>query len=245
MTRHSLSLLFFFAILGPPLFADYQHENLIVAPDGRTGSLHLYRFDSKEVQLKVIEREGARNLAQAMKTHRCLAGCNGGFFGPSYAPLGQVIASSKASGKQNLASSLTSGVIFQNGDTLAIERAKSFYPKKLAPQQLIQTGPFLIEAGKPVGGLSNRKFARRTIIATDGKSQWFIAYTPPTTLAQLAQSLAESEKKYGFKILTALNLDGGSSSALWIGKGREENPFYLKEIKPVANYLGLIAKEKS
>lgn len=243
MIRHSLFLLFFFAIL-QPLYPDYQQEDLIISPEGRTGSLHLYRFDSQEVRLKVIEREKGRNLAQTMTKNHCLAGCNGGFFDPNYNPLGQVIANSKVSGQQNFASSLTSGVIFQNGDTLAIERAKTFYPKKLAPQQLIQTGPFLVEAGKPVSGLSNRKFARRTIIATDGKSQWFIAYTPPTTLAQLAQSLAESEKKYGFKILTALNLDGGSSSALWIGKGRGENPFYLREIKPVANYLGLVSWDK-
>lgn len=237
-----ISLLF--AVLAP-LGAEYQQAKLVITPDGRTGSLHLYRFDSREARLQVITREGGiRNLAQAMTTQQCLAGCNGGFFDPADKPLGQVIASGKVTGNRNLASSLTSGVIYQDGDTLAIERAKTYYQRQLAPENLLQTGPFLIEKGAIVAGLSDRKFARRTLIATDGKSRWFIAYTPPITLAQLAKSLAEAGEAYGFPVETALNLDGGSSSALWVARGGEKNPFYLREVKPVANYLGICAKKK-
>ena len=156
--------------------------------------------------------------------------------------MGEVIADGEKSGRRNLASSLTSGVIYQQGDTLAIERSKTFYQKKLKPSQLLQTGPFLVENGQIVKGLSDRKSSRRTLIATDGKGKWIIAYTPPTTLAQLATSLQQSEERYGFKIETALNLDGGSSSSFWLDKGKESKPLYLREFKSVANYLGLVAK---
>ncbi|WP_411847018.1 phosphodiester glycosidase family protein [Roseibacillus persicicus] len=239
MIRLVPSLLFLSVL---PLFPQYQRAELQVSADGRAGAMHFYRFDAKSVALKVIPRGTHRNLGAAMSANKCIAGCNGGFFDPRYQPLGEVIASGQKSGKRNLASSLTSGVLYQKGGVLAIERSKSFYQKNIAAPELIQTGPFLIESGKVVSGLSNRKFARRTLIATDGKGQWFIAYTPPTTLAQLAQSLHAAGHQYGFKIQTALNFDGGSSSALWVGKGEGKNPFYLHEIKPVANYIGLVAK---
>ena len=224
------------------LRADYQRVDLVVSAEGRTGTMHLYRFSSSKVALKIIPRGQHRNLGAAMKANQCLAGCNGGFFDPQYQPLGEVIASGEKSGRRNLASSLTSGVLYQKGDALAIERAKTFYQKKLTPNELLQTGPFLTENGKAIKGLSSRRIARRTLIATDGKGEWFIAYTPATTLAQLATSLAESGDRYGFKIKTALNLDGGSSSGLWVEQGKENKPLYLREFKPVANYIGLVAQ---
>ena len=235
-------LLTFFWLSLLSLQADYQRADLVVSAEGRTGTLHLYRFSSKKVALKIIPRGDHRNLGSAMKANQCLAGCNGGFFDPDYKPLGEVIASGEKSGRRNLASSLTSGVLYQQGDTLAIERAKTFYKKKLTPSELLQTGPFLVENGQAVKGLSTRRTARRTFIATDGQGQWLIAFAPSTTLAQLAASLSEAGDRYGFEIKTALNLDGGSSSSLWIDKGKENNPFYLREFKPVANYLGLVAK---
>ena len=231
---------FFLSLLH--LHADYQRLDLEASAEGRAGTMHLYRFSSKEVALKVITRGDHRNLASAMEANQCLAGCNGGFFDPQDQPLGEVIASGEKTGTRNLASSLTSGVLYQEGATLAIERAKTFYPKKRKPTELLQTGPFLIENGKTVKGLSNRKSARRTFIATDGKGEWFIAYTPSTTLAQLATSLSESGDRYGFVIKTALNFDGGSSSAFWLDRGEENKPLYLREFKSVANYIGLVKR---
>ena len=219
-----------------------QKDDLVVSAKGRTATMNYYRFSSSKVSLKVIPKGKFSNLSKAMQGHQCLAGCNGGFFDPEYKPLGQVIADGKKSGTRNLASSLTSGVIYQTNKTLAIERAKTFYAKSLTPDQLLQIGPFLVENGKAVSGLSGRKVARRTFIATDGKGEWLIAVAPPTSLAQLAKSLSEAGNRYGFKIKTALNLDGGSSSALWVSKGAQKSPYYLREFKQVSNYIGLVAK---
>lgn len=223
-------------------FAELRKSELTVTSKGRTGVMYYYRFSSEKVSLRIIPKGDFSNLNAAMKAHQCLAGCNGGFFDPEYRPLGQVIASGEKSGSRNLQSSLTSGVIYQTDATLAIERAKTFYPKKLSPTQLLQTGPFLLENGQAVPGLSNRKLARRTFIATDGQGNWIIARTPATNLAQLAKSLSESGDRYGFKIKTALNLDGGSSSALWVNENKKTAPFYQREFKPVANYLGLVPR---
>lgn len=229
----------FFAL---PTFAQLKRGELIVSPQGRTATTQYYRFSSETVSLKVIPKGKFPDLNSAMKAHNCIAGSNGGFFDPSYQPLGLVISDSRTSGRKNLSSSLTSGVIYQTKNSLTIERAKSFFKKSIVPEQLLQTGPFLIEKGEIIKGLSDRRYARRTFIATNDQGEWILAYTPPTTLAQLAKSLADSKETYGFQIKTALNLDGGSSSALWVKKGEKNNPFYLKERKPVANFIGLIAK---
>lgn len=225
-----------------PALAHYNKLEIEVTPNGRTGALHLFIFQERYNSLKVIERGTYKSLSAAMQAHNCVAGTNGGFFDPEMKPLGQIIASGRSSGRPNLSSSLTSGVIYQLNGTINIERAKSFYQKKLKPSQLIQSGPFLIENKAIVSGLSDRKFARRTVVGTNGKGDWFLAYTPPITLAQLARALPKATQTKGFQIKTALNLDGGSSSALWVGKSDGSKPFYLKEINPVANFLGVVSR---
>lgn len=231
-------------LLASSLLALGHYEKTVIetSSDGRTGTLHLYIFQERYSSLKIIEKGSHQNLAAAMKAHNCIAGCNGGFFQPDMKPLGQFVASGKPFGTPNLSSSLTSGVLYQSGNKLAIERSKSFYAAKKKAPQLLQSGPFLIENSATVSGLSDRKLARRSVIGTNGKGDWFIAYTPPITLAQLARALPKSLSKKDFQITTALNLDGGASSALWIRKGRGDNPFYLKEINPVANYIGIFSK---
>jgi len=39
-------------------------------------------------------------------------------------------------------------------------------------------------------------------------------------------------------IVRALNLDGGSSSGMWVAA--PSKPFYLEEIKEVRNYLAIV-----
>ncbi|MDP0492039.1 MAG: phosphodiester glycosidase family protein [Verrucomicrobiota bacterium JB023] len=225
-----------------PLAGEYRRADLVTSPDGRKGSMHLYAFDKSQYRLKVIERGRFESLAEAMGKHRCVAGCNGGFYHPDGRPLGQVIASGKTSGSVNKRSALASGVVYQTANTLAIERAAAFYSRRVEASQLLQSGPFLIENGEVVGGLSDRRLARRTFIATNGKGQWFIAYTPPITLAQLARSLKGPSPAFGGRIETALNLDGGASSGLWIRTGSGNNPLYFRELNPVANFLGVVPK---
>lgn len=236
-----MNALWFVVFLASALIASAHYEKAVIeiSPNGRTGALHLFVFQERYSNLKVIESGPQKDLASAMKAHKCIAGCNGGFFHPDMKPLGQVIASGKATGKPDLSSSLTSGVFYQIGGKLALERSAAFFKKGQKASQLIQSGPFLIENRATVTGLSDRKFARRTVVATNGKGDWFLAYTPPITLAQLAKSLPKAVSDMGFQIQTALNLDGGASSALWIRKGQDNNPFYLKEIKPVANFIGI------
>lgn len=230
--------------LATSAFAQYTRVEAAISPDGDNGTLHLYVFDQRRTTFKVIDQGGLenqkyRNLNAAMEAMDCVAGCNGGFFGPDGQPLGLVIADGQSSGRKNTASSLTSGVLFIDGTRIKLERSEAYFQRSgTPPRQLLQSGPFLVENGKPVDGLSDRNYARRTFILTDGNNRWAIGYSPATTLQHLAKALAEPKTFPNFNVSAALNLDGGSSSGLWVK--RDHHPFYLKEIKSVRNFLGLV-----
>ena len=53
-------------------------------------------------------------------------------------------------------------------------------------QEALQAGPWLVEKGAPVAGLDDKRSARRTIVANDGKGQWALIATSPVTLADAA-----------------------------------------------------------
>ena len=233
-------------LLSGAAHAGYKQIEVPIGPKGTDGTLHLYLFDSRRYSLKIIDQGGVRSqtyrdLEHAMQAHNCVAGSNGGFFGKDGNPLGLVVADGRRSGKPNRASDLTSGVLFQDGARLRIMRASSYFQNGDNPYQLLQTGPFLVENGKAVEGLSAKRHARRTFILTDGGNQWAIGYAPPTTLAQLAATLAQHKQFTPFKVQTALNLDGGSSSGLWVKRG-DHLPLYLREIRPIRNFVGILRR---
>ena len=50
----------------------------------------------KSCKLRVVDNpDGANNLADAMRRANCLAGVNGGYFDPNFAPLGLRIVDGK------------------------------------------------------------------------------------------------------------------------------------------------------
>ena len=72
-----------------------------------------------------------------------------------------------------------------------------------------------MENGTAVKGLNARKSTYRTFIATDGGKRWCIGVSSSVTLRELAEWLATPGALGNFRVKTALNLDGGSSSAFW------------------------------
>ena len=231
--------------LATPLHAQYGHVTLPLGPSGTSGTLHYFKFSTRTHTLKVIDQGlGAplyRNLDSAMRGNGCVAGCNGGFFHRNGKPLGLVISNGRVQGASNLESSLTSGTIYVENGAIRLVRSAVFAAKRPPlPRHVLQAGPYLVEGGKKVGGLSTKRFSRRSFLATDGKGNWVIAYTPPTTLSQLGSVLAENGALKGFQISHAINLDGGSSSGLWVRQ--DNNPLYFREVAKVRNFIGVAKK---
>ncbi len=198
-------------------------------------------FKQSNYQLTVVDNPLLdKKLAQVMREQHFLAGVNGGYFHPDGKPLGLMISQGKKVHLQETAPRLLSGCIVATGQQLQLLRVQENMPAEAT--EVLQAGPFLIDHQTSVAGLETSRIARRTFVATDGHGLWAIGIISPVTLAQASRSLlATGEQLFPTHLIQrALNLDGGSSSALWVD-GLPE-PFSQSEIGVVRNFLGIKAR---
>jgi Phosphodiester glycosidase len=207
-------------------------------------------FDSREQRLVVVDQAagpGSRfeDASAAAASLGGLAAVNAGFFTPSGAPLGLVAAAGKISGAWNSASSLGSGVWFENpaGVTAITRRKNLSRASAAAMRELIQAGPLLVENGRAIGGLEAEKTSARTVILWDGGTQWWLGRSSPCTLAAISRALATASPA-GWPIKQALNLDGGRSADLWISGKLAGGPLLRRPPwnRPVRNFLVLLPR---
>ena len=181
--------------------------------------------------------DGAYDLASASAKRGALAAVNGGYFHPDKTPLGLVIRQGAQLHPLEKAK-LLSGVISVTPGAISLQRAAAFKASK-AVKEALQAGPFLVEAGKVIPGLNATRAAARTVVFQDAQGRAGFLVCKSTTLAQTGELLANPAIFPEGRIVRALNLDGGSSTALWV---RSEPPHYQREWKSVRNYLAIVAR---
>ncbi len=224
----------------------YAKRTAVRTTDGTEATALLAFFTSKSFQLEVIDQGAGPDPAfgtfsQAFRVNGCVAGVNGGFFHPDYRPLGLMITGGKRLGSLET-SKLLSGVVFCDAKGIHIVRRAQFkdHPGITA---LLQTGPYLVEAGTTVRGLSASDPRRRTFIATDWRGHWVIGATLSSlTLADLGECLGSSGCLTGWKIDRAINLDGGSSTGFYLDRGAGNAPATIIPWKRVRNLLGIVPR---
>lgn len=207
-------------------------------------SIDAVTFDSRSHFLAVADQAGgpgsqwpdSRAAARAIGG---VAAINAGFFTPEGTPLGKVIASGNSSGAINRSSSLGSGFYVQNGGSMGLVRRENFR----GGDQALQSGPFLVENGRSSDGLSKKQSSARSFVAYDGASRWVIARTGACSLSSLAQAI-EGKSLGGVALKTALNLDGGRSSEMWISGDVRNGPHFERPFwnKPVRNFIILSSR---
>lgn len=213
------------------------------AGDGKEVTAHLALFPSRAFRLEVVDLGEGREpsdpgLPEALRAHGCVAGVNGGFFHGDWRPLGLVIAQGR---RRNRLESirLLSGVIYSDPRGITLVRRSQFRDHPDI-QALLQGGPYLVEGGRAVRGLSPRDPDRRTFIATDWRGNWAIGATlSAVSLAELAQLLATPGALVPWKVDRALNLDGGSSTGFFFDRGEDQAPVHLRPWRRVRNLLGI------
>ncbi len=209
-----------------------------VADGAGRATLWVVTFDPKTHGFVVMDNpEDAFDLGSAALRRGVLAAVNGGYFHPDKTPLGLVVRKGETLHPQERAK-LLSGVISSTARGVAIQRAGAF---QLTPavREALQAGPFLVEAGKAIAGLNDSRGAARTVAFQDAKGRAGILICKSVSLAEMAAILATPAIFPEGKIVRALNLDGGSSTGLFV---RGTPPFYVREWKGVRNYLGIVAR---
>jgi uncharacterized protein YigE (DUF2233 family) len=200
--------------------------------------LYHVRFDPQTHTFAVMDNPaGDFSLATAAQRRGAIAAVNGGYFHPDRTPLGLVVRQGTKLHAQERAP-LLSGLVVVTRRGIGLPRASGF---KLTPdvREALQAGPFLIENAKPVAGLNAARTAARTVVVADATGRYGFVVCRSATLAEMAATLADAVHFPGGKITRALNLDGGSSTGLWV---RGTPPFYLREFKDVRNYLAIVAR---
>lgn len=207
--------------------------------------LHLVRFDSRKCKLVVADQANGpssrwEDAKVAGNENHGLAAINAGFFTPQGQPLGLLVSQGIRRGSNN-PSFLGTGIYFlpkKSSHAGIVRRAQLPAILQGKPSDLLQSGPMLVDRSSTVKGLSETDARPRSFIATDGSFYWLIGYAESCTLAELGKALSNA-KLAGITIRTALNLDGGRSSDLWISpkivpSGKHIRGFFNK---PVRNFL--------
>jgi hypothetical protein len=202
----------------------------------RKVELHLVVFTTTEHTCVVMDNPaGELTLASAAKKRGVLAAVNGGYFHPDRTPLGLVVRDGKTLHPLERAK-LLSGLVVVSKGGVTLQRASEF-KQSASVRQALQAGPFLVDKGRAVAGLNATRFAARTVVLQLAGVRRALLVVDSMTLAGMGDLLAAKGVAVEGEIVRALNLDGGSSTGLWV-KGEPE--FYRREYKDVRNYLGIV-----
>jgi uncharacterized protein YigE (DUF2233 family) len=200
-------------------------------------TLHLAVFATRNATLKVIDQPDAprRELAEVMRDTKSLAGVNGGYFDPENAPVGLLVSAGRVIAPLRKAK-LLSGVLAVGATRVDIVRATRFVRSDKIVSA-VQCGPLLVERAVPVAGLNDTRSARRTFAAVDGNGHAALGVSSAVSLAQLGKILSLPDLGGKLKIVRALNLDGGSSTAFWFGG--KDDAFSIRETKSVRDFVAI------
>jgi hypothetical protein len=205
---------------------------------GRTADFHVITFSTKRHGFAVMDDpKNAFNLATASEKRGALAAVNGGYFHPDRRPLGLVVRQGRELHGLERAR-LLSGLLVVTPQRTSLLRVGEFKPGSKVNEAL-QAGPFLVDGGRAVAGLNDVRPAARTVVLTDGAERFGILISSAVTLAEMGAILSTPKSVPGVRINRALNLDGGSSTGMWVAG---EPGFYRRELRSVRNFLGIVRR---
>ncbi len=182
------------------------------------------------------------SINQIYKTtleNNAFLGINGGFFLPNKKPLGLLIIDGKQVSDYSHSHLLSGFVFIDKKGAVNITDRKEPYENM---NNAIQTGPFLINLKGQIAVKPHPIKDRRTVLALTDNNDLLVLATNETTLFDLATLLHDHSDWLGVKkIRVAINLDGGTSTAMSLFLPSQQ-PLVIPEILPVRS--GIIFKLK-
>ena len=217
----------------------HHHVVLEDASGNKNATVDVAIFSGKSFTLRVIDNPSGDSLSKTMPGAKCVAGVNGGYFGPDFAPIGLLISDGRMIAPLQRGRLIT-GVLSASPRGVQIQRVREFSrPEKVGAA--VQSGPFLVDHYQRVRGLDDSAAARRTFAATAMNDRALLGVCSEISLAELSAILTTNRLAGDFRIERALNLDGGSSSAFWFAR-ENGSAFSIDEQKSVRDFVGIVAK---
>lgn len=189
-----------------------------VAPDRAAVPLVIVRLDPTLVRLRVAYApDQPRGLRSWFAERQPLAAINGSFFTPEYQATALLISDGSISGASYLGFGGMLSVAPDGGVALWTLRDQPYDPAESLDQAL-QSFPMLVfPGGEPAPIEDDGRRARRSVVALDRAGRLLLLVSPTSdfTLRGLADWLSQSD----LDVDRALNLDGGSSTGLYLNDG--------------------------
>jgi len=217
----------------------HRHVLLENAGGKESAIADLAIFSAKSCTLRVIDNPAGETLSETMPREKCAAGVNGGFFKPDFTPVGLLISDGRLVAPLQPARLIT-GILSASAHEVQIQRLREFSRQEKA-NAAVQSGPFLVDHYEAIRGLDDSRVARRTFAATGTHDRALLGVCSEVSLAKLATILATTRLADDVKIQRALNLDGGSSSAIWFVR-ENGNVFSIREQKVVRDFVAVLSK---
>lgn len=188
--------------------------------DGDEDTVTIARFDLRDVTLSVAyQPDQPLAMSAWMQQEQATAIINGGYFGNNNVATALVIANGHVSGQsyQGFGGMLS---VNAHGQTSLRSLAEQPYdPNADQLTQAVQSSPMLVLHGKKTSFTANSNAARRSVVAIDTQGRLLLIASPGGvfSLSTMAQLLLSSD----LSIETALNLDGGASTGLYVNAGSQ------------------------
>lgn len=184
------------------------------SPGDNEDTVTIVRFDVQRIRLSVAyQPTNPLTMSGWMKKEQATAIINGGYFDDQNNAEGLVIANGQASGTSY---SGFGGMLSVNSQEQIRLRSLSEAPYDPGEQleQATQSSPLLMLHGKRTQFSADAAGSRRSVVAMDKQGRLLFIASPGMafSLDELADLLASSD----LSIDTALNLDGGASTGLYV-----------------------------
>jgi uncharacterized protein YigE (DUF2233 family) len=197
-----------------------RYEDWQVA-GGHEDTVTIVRLDLKRVHLSIgYQPDQPLTMNVWMKQTGALAMMNGGYFDARNHPTGLLVSNGQVSGASYDGFGGMLSVDTQGNVTLRSLRVQP-YDTNEQIQQATQSSPMLMINGQRTQFTVNKDVQRRSVVATDKQGHLLLIASPGAefSLDNMADLLAKSD----LSIQNALNLDGGSSTGLYVNGKQQVN----------------------
>ncbi len=190
------------------------------SPGDNEDTVTIVRFNLNKVHLKVgYQPSKPLAIDEWMQQEQAIAVINGGYFDQNNATTALVVSNGQSFGTSYNGFGGMLAVDAQGNVSLRSLNQQPYDPNNEQLQQATQSSPMLMIDGKRTQFNANSASQRRSIIAQDTQGRLLFIASPGSafSLDELADILASSD----LSLKTALNLDGGASTGLYVNAGNQ------------------------
>jgi uncharacterized protein YigE (DUF2233 family) len=183
---------------------------------GDDDTVTIVRFDTRKIKVSVGYQPGQpMSISDWTQKEHPLALINGGYFDQQFNATALVVSNGKVSGQSYNGFGGMLSVDSRGALSLRSLNQQPYNPNTEQLEQATQSAPMLMLGGKRTQFDADASQTRRSVVAMDkqGRLLFIVSPNPIFSLDELADELVASD----LSIETALNLDGGSSTGLYIG----------------------------